>query len=173
MTYIPRNLGKKLENTVKTFSATYLGGARQCGKSTLVNKLTSLDNANYLTFDTTTIRLAAKKDPEAFINKLPKDKLNIIDEVQRVPNIYLLLKKWVDDRRFEGKLKSLFLLTGSSNLTAFPKLAKAMVGRMAVLTLYPFSTAEIQQSNINFIEKLLSNNFTAGNYPDIDIIKIQ
>jgi len=44
-----------------------------------------------MTFDTTVLRTAAKKDPDAFIAGLPNDKLNIIDEVQRVPAVYLLL----------------------------------------------------------------------------------
>jgi len=39
--------------------------------------------------------VAAKKDPETFIANLPKDKLNIIDEIQRVPEIYFKLKKGI------------------------------------------------------------------------------
>ena len=172
MAYIRRNLAKKLENTAKTFAATYLSGGRQCGKSTLVRHLLSLDNANYLTFDTVTIRTAAKKDPDAFIVSLPQDKINIIDEVQRVPAVYLSLKKAVDERRFEGKGKSLFIFTGSANIFGLPKLAKAMVGRMAVLTLYPFSTAEIFNSDVNFIDRLWNDNLTVKNYKRANLINI-
>ena len=154
MHYIQRILTKKLQNTTNTFSATYLSGARQCGKSTLVQHLLSLKNTNYLTFDTATIRTAAKKDPEVFISSLPADKLNIIDEVQRVPAVHLSIKKAVDEKRLAGKGKGTFLLTGSANIFGLPKLAKSMVGRMAVLTLYPFSTAEINNSSKNFIERL-------------------
>jgi len=172
MAYIRRNLTKKLEATTKTFSATYLGGARQCGKSTFVRHFLSLDDANYLTFDTTTIRAAARKDPEAFIAGLPKDKLNIIDEVQRVPPVYVLLKKTVDERRFEGRGKALFLLTGSANIFGLPKLAKAMVGRMAVLTLYPFSAAEILNSDVNFIDRLWNDALSVKTYKRANLIKV-
>jgi len=172
MDYIHRILEKKLENTAKMFSSTYLSGARQCGKSTLVRHLASLDNVNYMTFDTTAIRVAAKKDTDAFISSLPKDKLNIIDEVQRVPSVYLLLKKAVDERRFEGSGKGLFLLTGSANIFGLPKLAKAMVGRMAILTLYPFSAAEISGSEVNFIDRLWNDNLSVKNYKRAQLINI-
>jgi len=172
MAYIHRILEKKLENTTKTFSATYISGARQCGKSTLVRHLSSLDSVNYMTFDTATIRTAARKDPDSFIAGFPKDKLNIIDEVQRVPSVYLALKKAVDEKRFEGKGSSLFLLTGSANIFALPKLAKAMVGRMAILTLYPFSAAEIHKSNKNFIDRLWNDKLSAKSYKRASIVKI-
>jgi predicted AAA+ superfamily ATPase len=172
MDYIHRNLEKKLENTAKTFSSTYLSGGRQFGKSTLVRHLASLDNVNYMTFDTTAIRVAAKKDPDVFIASLPKDKLNIIDEVQRVPSVYLLLKTTVDERRFDGGGKGLFLLTGSANIFGLPKLAKAMVGRMAILTLYPFSAAEILGSEVNFIDRLWNDNLSVKNFKRANLVNI-
>jgi predicted AAA+ superfamily ATPase len=172
MGIIRRILQNKLENTVNTFAATYLCGARQCGKSTLVQHLLSLDNVNYITFDTTAVRVSARKDPDTFVDKLPKGRLNIIDEVQRVPSIYYLIKKQVDESRLAGKGKALFLLTGSANIFALPKLAKAMVGRMAILTLYPFSASEIVNSNINFIDKLWNDDLAIKKYKKADLIKV-
>ena len=172
MNYTRRILAKKLENTANTFSATYLCGARQCGKSTLVRNLLSSEKANYMTFDTLTIKTAAKRDPEAFIASLPGDKINIIDEVQRVPAVHQLIKKAIDEKRFEGKRKALYLLTGSANIFSLPKLSKAMVGRMALLTLYPFSTAEIFKTEKNFIESLWNDTLTYKNYKRADLIKI-
>ena len=64
MAIIHRNLEEKLINAINSFSAVYLSGARQCGKSTLTRFL-PVGNANYITFDTTTTRVAAKKDPVA------------------------------------------------------------------------------------------------------------
>jgi len=172
MEYLHRILTKKLENTANSFSATYLSGARQCGKSTLVRHLLSFNNVNYLTFDTTAIRMAAKKDPDAFVASLPSDKLNIIDEIQRVPQVHLLIKKAIDEKRLDGHGKSLFLLTGSANIFGLPKLSKAMVGRMAVLTLYPFSAAEINNSYSNFIESLWNDNLSVKNHKKAPIINV-
>ncbi|MCL2101342.1 MAG: ATP-binding protein [Fibromonadales bacterium] len=163
---------KKLENTVETFSAVYLSGARQCGKSTLVRNIGTPDMVNYITFDTTAIMVAAKKDPEAFISNLPKDKLNIIDEIQRVPEIYLKLKKNIDDKRFEGNGKTLFLMTGSASIPALSELAEPMVGRMAVLTLYPFSIAEMHNTDINFIARIWNDDLSIKNYERIDLIDL-
>ena len=172
MGYICRNMLKKLENTVETFSAVYLSGARQCGKSTLVRNIGTPDMVNYITFDTTAIMAAAKKDPEAFISNLPKDKLNIIDEIQRVPEIYLKLKKNIDDKRFEGNGKTLFLMTGSASIPALSELAENMVGRMAVLTLYPFSIAEMHNTDINFIARIWNDDLSIKNYERIDLIDL-
>ena len=173
MDYVRRYLTGKLENTVKTFSAAYLSGARQCGKSTLVRRLLSADDVNYVTFDTTVVRMAAQKDPDTFIAKFPMDgRLNVIDEVQRVPEVYLSLKKMVDESRFTGRGRALFLLTGSANIFALPQLAKAMVGRMAVLTLCPFSAAEINGSGENFIGRLWGDALPVKKYRRAGVVEL-
>jgi len=172
MDYLSRNMAKKLKNTVKTFSAVYLNGARQCGKSTFVRHILPPNDVNYITFDSTAIMVAAKKDPEIFIANLPKDKLNIIDEIQRVPEIYFKLKKYVDDKRFRGKGRALFILTGSANIPALPELAKAMAGRMAVLTLHPFSVAEMNRTDENFIDRIWNGDLSIKSHKRTNLINI-
>jgi predicted AAA+ superfamily ATPase len=164
MDYVPRILAESLKNAVKTFPAVYLSGARQCGKSTLARNLLPPDSVNYMTFDTTAVRMAARQDPDAFIAGLPADRLSIIDEVQRVPEVHLLIKKGVDEGRIGGRGRALFLLTGSADILALPRLAKAMVGRMAVLTLCPFSAAEINGSGINFVDRLWGGDLSVREY---------
>jgi predicted AAA+ superfamily ATPase len=83
----------------------------------------------------------------------------------------MVIKKAIDEKRLKGQSKSLFLLTGSANIFGLPNLAKAMVGRMALLTLFPFSAAEINKSGINFIEKLWNGKLTIRNYKRVDLIK--
>ena len=172
MRYFHRNMTSKLERMVGDFPTVYLSGARQCGKSTLVQKTLPSEGVNYLTFDTSVLRLAAQRDPEGFVASLPKDRLNIIDEIQRVPEVFLLLKKGVDEGRRGGRGKSLFLLTGSANIFALPELANAMVGRLAILTLHPFSAAEVARSEKNFIGelwngKLATKSVTRANVPEV------
>lgn len=172
MDYVSRNMAKKLENTVKTFSTVYLNGARQCGKSTLVRRIMPPDVINYITFDTNAIMVAAKKDPEAFISNLPKDKLNVIDEIQRVPELFFKLKKYVDDKRFESDGKALFIMTGSASILTLPELAKSMAGRMAVLTLCPFSVAEMHNTDANFIDRIWNNDLSIKNYEKANLIDL-
>lgn len=87
----------------------------------------------------------------------------IIDEVQLVPEIFRALKVVVDELRQEhgSKLKGRFLLTGSANIMALPKLSDPLVGRMNILTLYPISSAEALGGHGNFIERLFKKDFEA------------
>jgi predicted AAA+ superfamily ATPase len=154
MQYYSRQLNTFIEETAKTRPLIYLNGPRQTGKSTLAQNLKLAGKTNYITFDSPVILEAARSDPGNFIKNLPTDALNIIDEVQMAPSIFPYLKMAVDENRAAGKGKCRYLLTGSANIMALPSLSEALVGRMSVLTLLPFSTAEYQKKNINFIDRL-------------------
>lgn len=149
---------------LKTSPVVFLNGARQVGKSTLVYGLSAgkdggEDAYHYVTFDRPTQMAAAAAAPEAFLNAHSK---LIIDEVQLVPEIFRALKIIVDENRLEQKpgTNGRYLLTGSANILALPRLSDALVGRMSVLTLYPFSTAEVIKSSGSGLERLLSMNFS-------------
>ena len=139
MKYIYRNLTNELEESINTRPLTYLNGGRQVGKSTLCSHLPENIKINHITFDSPLMLSSAKSDTASFIDNLPQDALNIIDEVQFAPEIFPYLKMKIDENRLAGQNKSLYLLTGSANLMALPTLSDALVGRMAILTLYPFS----------------------------------
>jgi predicted AAA+ superfamily ATPase len=169
MNYLQRNLHALLKETIKTRPLVYLNGPRQVGKSTLVQMF---KNSNYVSFDSPIIVNSSKSNPEEFIKNLPYDKLNIIDEVQNVKEIFPYFKVFIDKNRIAGRSKGLYLLTGSANLMALPSLAESLVGRMSVLTLYPFSSCEIIKSNINFIDKLYSYELKYTKYQDYNIIDV-
>jgi predicted AAA+ superfamily ATPase len=103
---------------------------------------------------------AAANSPESFLRGRPR--ALIIDEVQLVPEIFRALKTIVDEMRQAkgGKVQGQFLLTGSANILALPKLADSLVGRMATLTLYPLSGAEVTKGKGGFIDRLFSRDFT-------------
>jgi len=154
MFYMQRLLENILEETIETRPLVYLNGMRQCGKSTLVQNLSGKNEFNYITFDNPASLFFARNDPAGFVEQLPQDKLNIIDEVQLAPELFRQFKIAIDRKRFAGKDRALYVLTGSANISALPKLAEALVGRMSILTLYPFSASEIKGTGINLIEKL-------------------
>lgn len=117
---------------------TLIGG-RQTGKSTLVKSLVAAGHqAEYVTFDDPTVLAAARRDPVGFVDQF--DDPVIFDEVQRAPGLFLSIKAAVDRDRRPGR----FLLTGSANVLLVPSVADALVGRVEVLTLWPFSAAELQ-----------------------------
>jgi predicted AAA+ superfamily ATPase len=144
MAYIRRFLDNFLAETLDSRPLVYLNGPRQTGKSTLVQNFNPEKETNYISFDSPLILDAARSDGANFIRSLPEDKLNILDEVQMAPEIYPYLKMAIDERRQKNQNKAMYLLTGSANLMALPELSKALVGRMSVLTLLPFSSVEIQ-----------------------------
>lgn len=144
MTYYNRTLEASLREALAIMPAVFLNGPRQAGKSTLVQHLAkaSLD-ADYVTFDDVAVYAIASHDPEGFLRHFARPV--ILDEVQRVPDIFRALKLLIDEHRAKDKAQAngRFLLTGSANIMALPELANALVGRMAVLSLYPLSTSEV------------------------------
>ena len=172
MAYMRRILEDFFVNTIETRPLVYLNGMRQCGKSTLVQNLSVGKEVNYITFDTPTALSFAKTDPESFIEQLPRDKLNILDEVQLAPELFRRLKMAVDKRRLAAKDRALYVLTGSANIFALPQLADALAGRMSILTLYPFSASEVRGSRVNFIEKLWNTDLKPAKYAPVKIVDI-
>ncbi|OZA60665.1 MAG: hypothetical protein B7X75_03270, partial [Sphingobacteriales bacterium 39-40-5] len=161
---IPRHIKPQLLEALRLSPVVFLNGARQTGKSTLVHQIASQigrdgASASYVTFDRPTAMAAATAAPEAFLEAYPKPL--IIDEVQMVPDLFRALKVVVDEDRLadKGLINGNFLLTGSANILSLPKLSDPLVGRMNVLTLYPFTTAEASQGMGNGLARLMQFDF--------------
>lgn len=144
MTFIHRHLFNTLNETLTNFDVIYLNGPRQCGKSTLAHMLMQGRSARYVTLDDYSILMQAKNDPASFLQQSAE--LLIIDEVQLAPELFRPLKQIIDEQRLKGETKQ-FLLTGSVNIMNVPALSDALVGRMALHTLYPLSISESLQRN--------------------------
>jgi len=172
MAYIRRLLEETVKNTVKTRPVVYLTGMRQCGKSTLTQNIAIGKELNYITFDNPARLVFAKNDPAGFLQQLPKNMLNVIDEIQLVPELFRYLKIAIDENRLADKNSALYVLTGSANIFALPKLADALVGRLSVLAMYPFSVSEIKETGVNFLEKLWNNDLTSQRYSRANIVSI-
>ncbi|HKH64779.1 MAG TPA: ATP-binding protein [Solirubrobacterales bacterium] len=146
---ISRSLEPSLRAALSDTPVTMLVGARQTGKSTLVTSVSDGADTEYLTLDDPTLLAAARSDPSAFVEGLGE--ASIIDEVQRAPEVFLPIKAAVDRDRRPGR----FLLTGSANPLFVPAVAEALAGRMEVLTLWPFSEAELAGRPERNIARLL------------------
>ena len=170
MVFLHRILENFLAETVQTRPLVYLNGMRQSGKSTLVQHMSVNKKLNYVSFDIPAVLSFAKTDPAGFIHHLPSDRLNVIDEVQLAPELFRYFKMAIDEKRMASVNKALYVLTGSANLYALPRLADALVGRMSTLTLYPFSASEIRGTNVNFLEKLWNADPVPGKYSGIKLI---
>ena len=88
--YFKRNCKPMLQQALKRSPVVLITGARQVGKTTLAKECAEEHEYTYLTLDDETVYLAAKSDPTGFITQLKKPV--IIDEIQRVPELFLAIK---------------------------------------------------------------------------------
>ena len=164
MEYLNRHITPRIDEALKVSPIVFLNGARQTGKSTLVQTIApklgpGKEPAQYITLDRPVYLASASSAPEAFLNSYHPPV--IIDEVQLAPQLFRALKIAVDEARItdKGTTNGKYLLTGSANILALPQLADALVGRMAILTLYPFTAAEATYNIPGGLERLLNLNF--------------
>lgn len=130
-----RGLLPPLVQALRAAPCVLLAGARQTGKSTLVRSLGGPER-EYLTFDEDVLLAAARANPAGFVAGLRTP--CILDEVQKVPELFPALKLAIDRDRRAGR----FLLTGSANVLLLPRLSESLAGRMRVLTLAPMTQGE-------------------------------
>lgn len=141
MTLIPRHLTERLAGTLRTSRIINVVGPRQSGKTTLVRDM--LQTTEFLDLDDEGLLASLTLDPYGQLSALAsaaKPGLPIvIDEVQRLPQVTLALKRIVDRDRRAGQ----FVLTGSSDIFTLPKALDSLAGRVSTLWLWPLSAAEI------------------------------
>lgn len=129
-------------------------GARQVGKSTLVQQIANVDRpATILTLDDRATRDAALDDPTGFVAGLKPPV--VIDEVQRAPDLMLAIKVRVDRDQTPGQ----FLLTGSANLLTAPRIVDALPGRAEYLRLAPFTQGEMHGVRETFVATLFEGRW--------------
>lgn len=151
---IQRNLLPSILAAISDTPVVFLRGARQTGKSTLMLHIAEqMYPARYMTLDNAVTLSAAASDPVGFLSGLEKPV--VIDEIQRVPELFLAIKEDVDRNRSPGR----YLLTGSASNGSLPRISDALVGRMEALTLWPLSLTEKAGGTINIIDALFDPSF--------------
>ncbi len=135
----------KVRTALADTRVVLIAGPRQSGKTTLAQTFAGPDRP-YLSLDDSTTLAAARSDPTAFIRGLDSA---VIDEVQRAPQLLLPIKRSVDLDRSSGR----FLLTGSANLHALPKVGDSLAGRMETIDLLPLAQCEIRDHHNTFLTR--------------------
>ena len=133
---LTRLAGPSLQSRLAVMPAVVVIGARQTGKSTLVEKLTP-GPRRYFSFDALDVVDAARRDPEVLVGGSEPVTL---DEVQREPAVLSAVKQAIDRQRTPGR----FLLTGSANLLLMRQVSESLAGRASYLVLSPMTRREQQ-----------------------------
>ena len=131
--YLPRLLSPLVTQALKTSPVMVVSGARQTGKSTLVQRLES--GMTYLTLDDVETLDRAEREPDALLRS-PSPL--VLDEVQRSPDLLLAVKRAVDAHRRAGR----FVLTGSANLLLMKRVSETLAGRAVYASLWPLTRRE-------------------------------
>jgi hypothetical protein len=134
MTTLPRLVDAALADRLRVMPAVVLTGARQTGKSTLVEQLVP-GIRRYHSLDDLDVRDAARRDPQLLLGG--PDPVTL-DEVQREPALMHAVKRAIDRDRQPGR----FLLTGSANLLLMRQVSESLAGRASYLTLWPMTRRE-------------------------------
>ncbi|MDM8007821.1 MAG: ATP-binding protein [Phycisphaerae bacterium] len=135
---IARHLSATLRAAARKYPVVTLTGPRQSGKTTLARA--AFPGHEYVSLEDPGHRSFALEDPRGFLARF-KSKV-ILDEVQRVPDLFSYIQGVVDERDRAGQ----FILTGSQNFLLLQKVTQSLAGRCSVLHLLPFSRSELTGS---------------------------
>lgn len=136
--YLKRFLEKEIKNSLKQNPVTAIIGPRQSGKSTLAKQLLKKYDSLYLDLEKPS-DLQKLEDPEWFFSS-QKNKLICLDEIQRKPELFPLLRSLTDEWEKNGS----FLILGSASRDLLRQSSESLAGRISYKTLYPLTWDEIE-----------------------------
>src|SRR5215469_7240401 len=146
----PRHARRAVTTALTDTRVVVVNGARQTGKSTLARLVMAEFPRSELRYlDEAPVRAAAQADPGLFVRH---DALLVIDEVQRVPDLFLAIKHEVDVNPRPGR----FLLTGSARLVGLRDIPDLLPGRSETIELSPLSQGEIDGDPDGFIDAVFA-----------------
>jgi predicted AAA+ superfamily ATPase len=141
----PRFAQQALADLLAQFPAVVLLGPRQAGKTTLaLAEMARRSDAVYLDLELPSAQRQLD-DPEGFL-LAQRQRLVILDEVQRMPELFTVLRGVIDVRRRAGEIAGQFLLLGSASGVLLQQASESLAGRVARLELTPFQAREVLPS---------------------------
>lgn len=156
---IIRETGKEISQLLGEFPAVAVLGPRQVGKTTLAQDLAYALEIDYVYLDLESpIDYAKLVEPEAYF-ELHKGKLIILDEIQRVPELFAVLRGVIDRRRKEGFRTGQFLILGSASLELLKQSSETLAGRIAYIELRGVTALEIESIDQDML-------WLRGGFPD-------
>jgi len=136
---IPRRLEPVVQERLSHLPAVVLLGPRQSGKTTLAHAIAAERDSIYLDLESPVDR--EKLADASFYLSRHEDKVVILDEVQRLPELFSTLRGLIDQGRRRGKTAGRFLLLGSASADLLRQ-SETLAGRVAYIELTPFDVLE-------------------------------
>jgi len=153
MIMIEREIHAEIIESINNFPAVGILGPRQCGKTTLSKEIISkFKHAIYLDLELSS-DLKKLEDPEFYLNE-HKGKLICLDEIQRKPDLFPLLRALID----QDKRPSRFLILGSASQDLIRQSTESLAGRIDYFELTPFTRSELKT-----VDETV--HWTRGGYP--------
>ncbi len=166
ITMILRKIQKNVEASFFKGKAVIIQGARQVGKTTLIKKIQRqyMEESIFINCDEPDLRMSLTNITSSELKEIiGNKKIVFIDEAQRVKNIGLTLKLFVDnfpDRQV--------VATGSSSIELSNEIVEPLTGRKYEFHLFPFSITELREKYSNVeLERILEKRMILGMYPEI------
>jgi predicted AAA+ superfamily ATPase len=157
-----RIIHQRLNDLLAQFPAVALLGPRQVGKTTLAFAQKDIHpDVVYLDLELPSAQRQLD-DPEAFFAAHP-NQLVILDEVQRLPGIFSILRGVIDQRRRDGEAAGQFLLLGSASGVLLQQSSESLAGRVAQLELTPFQAREVFNEGVSASD--LNALWVRGGFP--------
>ncbi len=152
---INRRLLPEIAHSLLEFPAVALLGPRQAGKTTLARVIAAQrPDSLFLDLERPS-DLAKLADPELFLSR-HVGQLVVLDEIQRQPELFAVLRSLIDEKRIPGR----FLLLGSASPQLLRQASESLAGRISFHELAPFDMSEIKPANFE-----LQNFWLRGGYP--------
>jgi uncharacterized protein len=137
---IPRRAVAVLQTLAAGYPVIAITGPRQAGKTTLARQV--FGSKPYVSLEDLDERELAESDPRGFLGRFADGA--VLDEAQRAPAIFSYLQRRVDEDRRSG----LFVLTGSQQFGLLSRISQTLAGRIASVSLLPFSFGELQAAQL-------------------------
>jgi len=158
---VERRVAQHVEQALHRQAAVALIGPRQAGKTTLALQIASTREAIYLDLESAEDR-ARLSDPLLFFEHM-QDRLVILDEIHRAPELFPILRGVIDKGRQVGKGTGRFLILGSASLDLLRHSGESLAGRIAYIDLTPLTALEIE-NDLKHRERLWLRGGFPGSY---------
>lgn len=161
---IERRIREQVREALDRQAAVALIGPRQVGKTTLAYELTGERDALYLDLEDSNDRYKLS-DPALFLDQY-EDKLVVLDEIHRTPELFQPLRGIIDKGRRKGKRTGRFLILGSASIDLLRQSGESLAGRIEYVDMQPLDITEVGTAD-NAMNRL----WIRGGFPDSYLAK--